>query len=113
MSRNDSPSFFEASSFEKALAEKAPGKLLLRLFVAGFTPRSQATIEELRKLVEERLDGNYLLEVIDIYQQPELARQQQILATPTLVKYLPDPKRIMVGDLTRKDRVLAGLGLVA
>jgi circadian clock protein KaiB len=102
-----------SSSFEKAFAEGAPGKLLLRLFVAGFTPRSQATIDALRQLIEERLDGNYLLEVIDIYQQPELVRQQQILATPTLVKYLPQPKKILIGDLTRKDRVLEGLGLVA
>jgi circadian clock protein KaiB len=101
------------SSFEKAVAEGAPGKLILRLFVAGSTPRSQTTIQVLRQLIEERLDGNYLLEIVDIYQQPELARQQQILATPTLVKYLPNPKKIMIGDLSQKDRVLAGLGLVA
>lgn len=99
------------SSFDQALAEAIPGKLLLRLFIAGFTPRSQTAIDALRKMIEERLDGNYLLEIVDIYQQPELARQQQILATPTLVKYQPQPKKIMIGDMTRKDRVLAGLGL--
>jgi len=98
------------TSFEQALAEGKPGKLLLRLFIAGFTPRSQAAIIALRQMIEERLDGNYLLEIIDIYQQPEMARQQQILATPTLVKYMPQPKKIMIGDLTRTDRVLAGLG---
>ena len=101
------------SSLDKAVTEGKPGKLLLRLFVAGLSPRSQATIEVLRQLIEERLDGNYLLEIIDIYQQPELARQHQVLATPTLVKYLPEPKKIMIGDLSRRDRVLTCLGLAA
>lgn len=102
---------FNISSFEQALSDWQPGKLLLRLFVAGFTPRSQATIDTLRQLCEARFDGNFQLEVIDIYQQPELARQQQIIATPTLVKYLPAPKKIMVGDLSHTERVLSGLGL--
>jgi circadian clock protein KaiB len=102
---------YNISSFEQALSEWQPGKLLLRLFVAGLTPRSQAAIDTLRQLCEARIDGNFQLEVIDIYQQPELARQMQIIATPTLVKYLPAPKKVLVGDMTRTDRVLAGLGL--
>ncbi len=102
---------YNISSFEQALSEWQPGKLLLRLFVAGFTPHSQATIDKLRQMCETRIDGNFQLEVIDIYQQPELARQMQIIATPTLVKYLPKPRKIMVGDLTQTERVLAGLGL--
>ncbi len=99
------------TSFEQALSERKSGKVLLRLFVAGNSPRSCAAIDTLQQLCEERLDGNYQLEVIDIYQQPELVRQQQILATPTLVKYLPAPKKVMVGDLSRTERVLACLGL--
>ncbi len=99
------------TSFEQALSEWKSSQVLLRLFVAGNSPRSRAAIDTLHQLCEERLGGNYQLDVIDIYQQPELARQQQILATPTLVRYLPEPKRIMVGDLSRKERVLSCLGL--
>jgi circadian clock protein KaiB len=85
--------------------------LQLRLFVAGLTPRSKHAIQTLRRLCEERLDGNYRLEIVDIYQQPALARQEQIIATPTLIKLTPMPKKIMVGDLSQTARVLAGLGL--
>jgi circadian clock protein KaiB len=85
--------------------------LQMRLFVAGINPRSKKAIQTLRQLCEERLDGHYRLEIIDIYQQPALARQEQVIATPTLIKLTPKPKRIMVGDLSQTDRVLAGLDL--
>ncbi len=99
------------SSFEQALLDWQPGKILLRLYVAGNSPRSQIAIENLHQLCEANLDGDYQLEVVDIYQQPELARQQQIIATPTLVKYLPQPRKVMVGDFARKERFMACLGL--
>ncbi len=89
----------------------AETRLQMRLFVAGLTPRSKHAIQILRRLCEERLDGNYRLEIIDISQQPALARQEQIIATPTLVKLTPRPKKIMVGDFSQTARVLTGLGL--
>jgi circadian clock protein KaiB len=86
-------------------------RLQLRLFVAGLTPRSKLAIQTLRRLCEERMDGNYQLDIVDIYQQPALARQEQIVATPTLVKLTPWPKKIIVGDFSQTARLLAGLGL--
>ena len=86
---------------------------LLRLFVTGSTPRSSRSIFNIRNLCENRFRGRYKLEVIDIYQQPELARQEQIIAAPTLVKKLPLPLRKLVGDLSDTDRVMMGLDLKA
>ncbi len=84
---------------------------VLSLFVTGSTPRSARSIFNIRKLCEERLSGRYKLEVIDIYQQPELAREEQIVAAPTLIKKLPLPLRKLVGDLSDQERVLVGLDL--
>lgn len=84
---------------------------LLRLYVTGSTSRSARSIFNIRKLCEERLLGHYKLEVIDIYQQPEIAREEQIIAAPTLIKKLPLPLRKLVGDLSDHDRVLVGLDL--
>ena len=92
-------------------AEPAPEKYLLRLYVSGMTPRSTAAITRIKAICEESLEGRYDLEVIDIYQQPELARGEQIIATPTLIKKLPVPLRRLVGDLSDKDRVLVGLDI--
>jgi circadian clock protein KaiB len=84
---------------------------VLRLFVTGNTRRSVKAVENIRRICEEHLKGRYGLEVIDIYQQPELAAQEQLLAAPTLVKSQPLPIRRMVGDMANEDRVLVGLGL--
>jgi circadian clock protein KaiB len=92
-------------------AEPAPEKYLLRLYVSGMTPRSTAAISRLKAICEESLEGRYDLEVIDIYQQPDLARGEQIIATPTLLKKLPAPLRRLVGDLSDKERVLLGLDI--
>jgi circadian clock protein KaiB len=83
----------------------------LRLFVAGNTIRTTKAILSLRSLLEKYLPGRYQLEVIDIFQQPDLARQEQIIATPTLIKYEPVPKRVFVGDFTRTDVILSRLGV--
>ena len=83
----------------------------LRLFVAGSTLRSQRSIENLRRICDEHLPGQVDLEVVDIYQQPELAGQYQVIAAPTLVKLLPLPARRIIGDLSETDRVLRGLEL--
>lgn len=84
----------------------------LRLFVAGSTVRSQRAIENLRRLCAQQLAGKVDLEVVDIYQQPELAGQNQVIAAPTLVKLLPLPVRRIIGDLSETDRVLRGLDLL-
>jgi circadian clock protein KaiB len=81
----------------------------LRLIVAGRTQRSQRAIENLRRICEEHLSDKIDLEVIDVYQQPELAEKYQVIAAPTLVKLLPLPIRRVIGDLSEKDRVLRGL----
>lgn len=98
-------------AFEEALVARTPGKCLLRLYVAGATERSRRAILRARQLCETEFDGNCELEVIDIYQQPILARDGQIVATPTLVKELPRPVRRLIGDLSNTSRILAGLDL--
>jgi circadian clock protein KaiB len=87
------------------------GRYLLRLFVTGMTPRSTDAIARIKAICEEHLGGHYDLEVIDIYQQPEAAKLEQIVATPTLIKKLPKPLRRLVGDLSDKQRVLLGLNI--
>ncbi len=87
------------------------GSYTLRLFVAGTTWRSQNAIENLRRVCNERLPGLFDLEVIDIYQQPELASRYQVVAAPTLLKLTPAPVRRIVGDLSHTERLLRGLDL--
>ena len=97
--------------FEEAAAKQDPAKYILRLYVTGMTPRSTLAIANVRKLCEEHLAGRYELEVIDIYQQPKLARGEQIIATPTLIKKLPLPFRKLIGDMSDAQRFLVGIDL--
>jgi circadian clock protein KaiB len=92
-----------------ALAKGPP--YVLRLFITGTTSRSSRAIANLRRVCEERLRGEYDLEVVDIYQHPAAAQEHQILAAPTLVKMLPLPLRRIIGDLANEERGLVGLGL--
>lgn len=89
-----------------------PARYKLCLFVAGTTVRSRRAIENLRRISDDLLEGQMDLEVIDIYQQPELAGQHQVIAAPTLVKLLPLPVRRIIGDLSEEQRVLRGLELL-
>jgi len=82
---------------------------VLRLYVAGMSSRSLAAIAKVKSLCEQRLKDRYELEIIDIYQQPELASQAQIVALPTLVRESPQPLRKMIGEMTDESRILAGL----
>jgi len=84
---------------------------VLRLYVTGVTPRSTRAIENIRSICEENLQGHYSLEVIDVYQQPELAQEENIVALPTLVKQLPAPLRRLVGDLSKREKVFFSLDL--
>lgn len=81
----------------------------LRLYVAGQTPRSVQAFANLKKLCEDHLAGRYRLEVIDLLERPQLARGDQILALPTLVRRLPEPIKKIIGDLSNTERVLVGL----
>ncbi len=83
----------------------------LRLYVAGQSPRSVRALENLRKVCDEHLAGRYRVEVIDLLQNPALARGDEIVAVPTLVRKLPEPIRKIIGDLSDTDRVLVGLQL--
>jgi len=98
---------FEASASEQRKKER----YILRLYVTGMTPRSVEAVARIRAICEKHLPGRYELEVIDIYQHPELARDEQIVAVPTLVKKLPAPLRRLIGNLAVEERVLAGLDL--
>jgi circadian clock protein KaiB len=100
-----------AEEFEKAAAEQDRAKYVLRLYVTGMTPKSTQAIANVRKLCEKHLVGRYELEVIDIYQQPNLAKGEQIIATPTLIKKLPLPLRKFIGDMSDTERFLVGIDL--
>jgi circadian clock protein KaiB len=96
----------------KAKPPKAKSnRYILRLYVAGHTPKSIDAITNIKIICEEYLKGRYLLEVIDLYQQPQLAQGEQIIALPTLIKKLPLPIRRIIGDMSNTERVLVGLDL--
>ncbi len=94
-------------SIEKLKTEK----YRLRLFITGITPQSSRAVANIKKICEEHLKGRYELEVIDLYQQPELAKGEQIIAVPTLIKKLPLPLRRIIGDMSGTERIIAGLDL--
>ena len=87
------------------------GSWNLRLYVAGQTPRSLTAFKNLKEICEEYLRGKYHIEVIDLMENPTLARGDQILAVPTLVRKLPQPIRKIIGDLSNTERVLVGLDI--
>jgi circadian clock protein KaiB len=87
------------------------GRYMLRLYVAGQTPRSLLAIKNLKVICEQYLSDRYQLEVIDLYQQPQLAEGDQIIAVPTLIKSLPEPMRRIIGDLSNTEKVIVGLDL--
>lgn len=108
----DDEGFIDATEqFEDALEKSRHVKFHLRLYIAGGTTRSAIALEKIREVCESNLKDRYTLEVIDIYQQPELARESQIIAAPTLIKSLPLPLRRIIGDLSSVERILVGLNL--
>jgi circadian clock protein KaiB len=98
-------------AFEEALAKKGDGKYVLRLYVAGMGPKSVQAINNIKRICEEYLLGEYQLEVIDIYQYPIFAKDGQIVAAPTLIKELPAPLRKLIGSMADTERVLVGMDL--
>lgn len=90
---------------------KGKDKYILRLYITGSTIRSALALSNLKKICKEYLEGRYELEVIDLYQHPSLAKGEQIIAAPTLIKKLPLPFRRIIGDMSDKEKVLIGLDL--
>ena len=97
--------------FKKAAAMQDRAKYALRLYITGMTPKSTKAIANVQKLCEEYLKGFYELKIIDIYQQPKLAKDEQIIATPTLIKQFPLPIRRLIGDMSDTERCLVGIDL--
>ncbi len=95
----------------RAARARANQRYVLKLYVTGMTDNSRRAIEGVRTICEEHLKGRYQLEVIDIYQLPALARDEQIVATPTLIKVLPAPLRRFIGNLSNVEKVIFGLDL--
>lgn len=98
-------------NFTYAVKRLKNEKYLLRLYVTGSTPQSVQAITNIKRICEEHLKGRYDLEVIDLYQHPNLASGEQIIAAPTLIKKLPLPLRRVIGDMSSTEKVLFGLDL--
>lgn len=98
--------------FEKALARKDRIHYVLKLYVTGTTPKSVKAISSIKKICEKHLNGRYELEVIDIYQKPQMAKEDQVVALPTLIRKLPSPLRRIIGDLSDTEKVMVGLDLI-
>lgn len=86
-------------------------KWIMVLYIAGHTPRCIAALSNLKKLCDEHLPGHYTIEIIDLLKQPELAKEHQIFAIPTLIRKLPKPIRKAIGDLSNKERIISSLEL--
>jgi circadian clock protein KaiB len=102
----------EASMDTLAPTGEGSERYVLRLFIAGMTSRAGRAIESVCAMCDKHLAGRYDLEVIDIYQQPGLAKGEQIIAAPTLIKKLPLPFRRIIGDMSNNERLLTGLDIV-
>jgi len=100
-----------AGELEAIGSHLRPSEYVLRLYVSGSTLKSARAVENIKRICEEHLRNRYNLEVIDVYQQPDLARGDQIVAVPTLIKRRPLPLRRLIGDLSNNENVLLGLDL--
>ena len=100
-----------AGELEQPGSNSRQAKYVLRLYVSGSTLKSALAVENIKRICEQHLKNRYDLEVIDIYQQPNLARDEQIVAVPTLIKRLPLPLRRLIGDMSDQEKVLFGLDL--
>lgn len=103
----------DSGPLEAAAAAQATAPYVLRLFISGLSKRSMMATRNIRRICDDHLPGRYQLEVVDIYQEPKRAVEEQIVAAPTLVRLEPSPRRLMVGDMSDERRVLRSLGLQA
>jgi circadian clock protein KaiB len=97
--------------FEEAIKGSDTVKYVLRLYIAGVSPRSSQAVQNIKRICDEHLEGRYDLQVIDILQHPVLAAGEQILAAPTLIKKLPPPLRRFIGNMANVEKILLGLDL--
>jgi circadian clock protein KaiB len=97
--------------FDQIISKRHKDKYILRLYITGSTIRSVSALTNLKKICDEHLEGRFELEVIDLYQHPSLAKGEQIIAAPTLIKKLPLPFRRIIGDMSNKEKVLLGLDI--
>ncbi|MBF0206205.1 MAG: circadian clock KaiB family protein [Oligoflexia bacterium] len=104
-------SYNSIKEFEKVIQKSMEEKYVLKLYVSGLTSASKIAIENIKMICEEHLKGRYELEVIDIYKMPVLAKGEQIVAAPTLIKKLPLPLRKFIGNMTNTEKILLGLDI--
>ena len=102
-----------SEAFEDRMANRPAERYVLRLFIAGLSPRSTQAVERIRSICDRYLAGRYELTVVDLYLHPEAARQSQIVVAPTLVKQLPSPVRLFIGDMTDEKKILMGLNITS
>ena len=100
-------------AFEERVANHSQERYVLCLYIAGLTPRSTLAVERIRAICERYLVGRYELTIIDLYLQPEMARQAQVVVAPTLVKLIPSPMRFFIGDMLDEIKILRGLNIAA
>lgn len=100
-----------ADDYEAMIKENDNSRYVLKLFVTGMTPKSKRSIKKIKEICEIYLKDRYELEIVDLYQNPEKAREAQVIAAPTLIKKLPLPLRKIIGDLTNEEKVIVGLNL--
>lgn len=114
MSKSEPPAKDRTTAaFEALAAQRLEERYVLRLYIAGLTPRSTLAVERIRLICDRYLPDRYELTVIDLFSHPEKARQEQIVVAPTLVKESPSPMRLFIGDMTDESRILQGLNIAA
>ena len=100
-------------AFEERLANRSKERYILCLYIAGLTPRSTLAVERVRAICERHLAGRYELTIVDLYLQPEAARQARVVVAPTLVKHCPSPVRLLIGDMADEKKILVGLNIAS
>lgn len=98
-------------ALERAARQSVKQKYVLRLYVAGISPKSERAIRSVKEVCEQHLKDRYELDIVDVYQHPESLEDGQVVAVPTLIKQLPLPLRRLIGDMTSKERIIVGLDL--
>jgi circadian clock protein KaiB len=98
--------------YEKAIEARGKEKYILRLYVSGMSSKSLRSIENIKKICQQDLEGRYELEIIDIRKNPKIAKAENIIASPTLIRKLPPPLRGIIGDMLNRQQVLIGLDLI-
>ncbi len=108
---NKEENFMKQNVSDQPEKQKQPAPWILKLYVAGQSPKSVTAFKNLKKICEQHLKGMYEIKIIDLLENPQLGKGDQILAIPTLIRQLPEPVKKIIGDLSNKERVLVGLDI--